>query len=452
MKPEKFFDMIGNADDEMIEKALDAMENKTKNKKPAIGRVLCAAALFALAAGVVLVTYGRAKNDAPIHIDPTGAVTEEKEKGTEQGDDKQEYQTHAYYTNITELSAPKNEIYLNDSKGSTAPTMFLPADYLITERHFGKKYPEDVWNEIQADFCEFYGMGYDDFLALIPEKWTQTEFCTASVRVYNEDGSATDEYRFHEYGFNFTATGENGQKDIGIGMCREGTPIGQIITDDEDSYKYSVINGSKVMIIAFGQTQFYTASFTSGGINYYATMFGVDENDIEEFLSAIISPLRSDIKDASSDEGGYYAEAITADMLNDDTKDVFCGAYIDASGKYTVLLTDVSEETVQKVCQSLGINEKTTVFKEGKYTLSYLTELQDKISDGMVERKFPFVWGSGVYESLNRIVIQVEEGTPDELIEKVLALDVIGGAIMAEEMSGGFVTYEDIAAVTTYIE
>ena len=103
------------------------------------------------------------------------------------------------------------------------------------------------------------------------------------------------------------------------------------------------------------------------------------------------------------------------------------------------------------MCESFGIDEKTTVFKKGEYTLLYLSQLQEKITDGMINREFPFVWGSGVYEDKNRVVIRVEEGTEEGLIQKVLALDTIGGAILTEEMSGGIVTYEDIAEITTYV-
>ena len=67
--------------------------------------------------------------------------------------------------------------------------------------------------------------------------------------------------------------------------------------------------------------------------------------------------------------------------------------------------------------------------------MEYLTELQEKITQGMINKEFPFVVTSGVYETTNNIVIRATTNAEEELA-KVYALDTIGGAIQVEYGTG----------------
>lgn len=67
--------------------------------------------------------------------------------------------------------------------------------------------------------------------------------------------------------------------------------------------------------------------------------------------------------------------------------------------------------------------------------MAYLTELQTKITNAMVNKELPFVVTSGVYETTNNIVIRVTTNDEAELA-KVYALDTIGGAIKVEFSAG----------------
>ena len=90
------------------------------------------------------------------------------------------------------------------------------------------------------------------------------------------------------------------------------------------------------------------------------------------------------------------------------------------------------------ICKELGRSESNTTFVKGTYTLAYLTELQEKITNAMVNKEIPFVVTSGVYETANNIIIRVTTNDEAELA-KVYALDTIGGAIKVEFSAGAVV-------------
>lgn len=147
------------------------------------------------------------------------------------------------------------------------------------------------------------------------------------------------------------------------------------------------------------------------------------------------------VEDIPADANGSYNESVNSNDLAKETAAFFGGSYTDTNGNFVVVLTVDTAENRIAICKELGINESTTVFEVGTYTLEYLTELQSKISSGMVNKEFPFVTSSGVYETINRIKIRVTTDNEADLA-KVLALDTIGGAIVIERSTG--VVTEDL--------
>lgn len=135
------------------------------------------------------------------------------------------------------------------------------------------------------------------------------------------------------------------------------------------------------------------------------------------------------------DDNGEYNEAVAGSDLTKDTSEFFCGSYTDANGKFVIVLTEDTSANRAAICKELGRNESNTTFVKGTYTLEYLTELQEKITQGMINKEFPFVVTSGVYETTNNIVIRVTTNNEEEL-KKVYALDTIGGAIQVEYGTG----------------
>lgn len=141
------------------------------------------------------------------------------------------------------------------------------------------------------------------------------------------------------------------------------------------------------------------------------------------------------LEDVPADNKGEYNEEVNSSDLTKDTSEFFGGSYTDANGKFVIVLTEDTPANRTAICKELGRSEHNTTFVKGTYTLAYLTELQAKITNAMVNKEIPFVVSSGVYETTNNLIIRVTTNDEAEL-EKVYALDTIGGAIKVEFSTG----------------
>ena len=141
------------------------------------------------------------------------------------------------------------------------------------------------------------------------------------------------------------------------------------------------------------------------------------------------------IEDVPADSNGEYNEEVNSSDLTKDTSEFFGGSYTDANGKFVIVLTEDTPANRTAICREIGRSESNTTFVKGTYTLAYLTELQEKITNAMTNEEIPFVVSSGVYEMSNNIVVGVTTNDETEL-SKLYALDTIGGAIKVEYSSG----------------
>ncbi len=141
------------------------------------------------------------------------------------------------------------------------------------------------------------------------------------------------------------------------------------------------------------------------------------------------------VQDVPADSNGEYNEEVSSSDLTIDTSEFFGGSYTDANGKFVIVLTEDTPANRAAICRELGRSESNTSFVKGTYTLAYLTELQTKITNAMVNKEIPFVVSSGVYEMTNNIVVGVTTNDETELA-KLYALDTIGGAIKVEYSTG----------------
>ncbi len=132
---------------------------------------------------------------------------------------------------------------------------------------------------------------------------------------------------------------------------------------------------------------------------------------------------------------------VSAGILNA-YEEAWGGSYINEEGRTVILLTEDTPENRQKVFErNPDLLESNTEFRQAEYSLAYLTDLQEEISERMAAGKLPFVTVSAVREEINRIQVTVCLEDPDEL-EKLLALDETGGAIVVEYSSAGAVKEE----------
>ena len=141
------------------------------------------------------------------------------------------------------------------------------------------------------------------------------------------------------------------------------------------------------------------------------------------------------VQDVPADSKGEYNEAVNSSDLTKNTSEFFGGSYTDENGKFVIVLTEDTPANRTDICKELGRSENNTTFVKGTYTLAYLTEIQEKISNAMVNKELPFVVSSSLCETTNNIVIGATTTNETELA-KLYALDTIGGAIKVEFSTG----------------
>lgn len=87
--------------------------------------------------------------------------------------------------------------------------------------------------------------------------------------------------------------------------------------------------------------------------------------------------------------------------------------------------------TENKYVVCFGITESKTTFKTAKYSYNYLEQLQDKISNAMINKKLTFITTSALQDDTNNIKVTVTSNNENDW-NKVKELDTIGGAIEIE--------------------
>ena len=141
--------------------------------------------------------------------------------------------------------------------------------------------------------------------------------------------------------------------------------------------------------------------------------------------------------------GTPLADAVNPYNLSSEAAAVFGGSYLDESGNFVVVLTRDTPENRALICRELGRNETTVTFKTGTYTLLYLTELQNTISNSMANNELTGVVSSSVIEPNNNIVVSVLLDN-EETIEKLNTLDTNGDAIDVKEICIDYAPREDV--------
>ena len=131
--------------------------------------------------------------------------------------------------------------------------------------------------------------------------------------------------------------------------------------------------------------------------------------------------------------GTPLADAVNPYNLSSEAAAVFGGSYLDENGNFNVVLTKDTPENRALICRELNRKETTVTFKTGTYTLLYLTELQNTISNQMANNELKGVVSSAVMETDNNIRVSVQLDN-EETIDKLHALDTTGGAIDIKEM------------------
>ena len=144
------------------------------------------------------------------------------------------------------------------------------------------KLPYDVWKLIEEDFYTFANISYDDFVALIPEKFRMDmTFYSLATKGY-KDSEQDDEYRLHDYVFDCQS--DEGVQ-VTIALCNFEAPIRDCFIHDENP-EVSSVNGTPVTI--YGYDNMYMANFSYKGVNYDIETKDLDLNQLQELLANIM--------------------------------------------------------------------------------------------------------------------------------------------------------------------
>ncbi len=418
MKKESLIEAIGNIDEKKIERAGKRMEMESREKRGFAGwRIALVAACFAGIVAVVAlpIMSKKAPSIPQSDVVPGSSVSEGQKVGEES--EKQNGVMNQYTATI-------DNIVINRDTAAHTGSLYLPKDYIKREEYSKMKMSGDAWTQITECFEAEIGISYENFGSNLPESWKLSEFYGVTVRSYTNSTPALDKYVLSDYGLSYSGGGE---KAAFVSVSSKENPFLTYYYNFEP-FKDLVSTINSIPMIIVENNSLYHASFKAGDLSYYVAFVECTQEEVAEFLRGLVT---FSVAVNESDIGEVYAEAITADMLTAKTEDVFCGAYIDGSD-YIVLLTDVSDENIDTVCAEFGIDKNTAGFKEAEYTLSYLTEVHEKITEKMMTGEIPFVVTCGVYEIENRVVASVLEGASEDEKEQLLMLDTLGGAIAFE--------------------
>lgn len=254
---------------------------------------------------------------------------------------------------------------------------------------------------------------------VVPQNFKQTEIYKVYIRS-NPDIRKYD--LLHDYVFSY-------QKDEEHSIRIVLSTIGEPLRD------YYIVNADKISKIGdielkiFGGEKMYIASFKIKNIYFNIETDGITENELGELLKSIINEnqignnANINVEDKDVNVNEYPNENI-----NTDYPDYYAGKYIDENGNTVVLLCENNEINRRAICSLLGITKGKTIFKTAKYSYNYLTDLQGKISQKMIDKEFTFVTTSAVMEDSNNIKVNVISDNESDL-NKIKALDTIGGAI-----------------------
>jgi len=409
MKKEGLFDILGDIDNQYIKEA--HMKNKRKNNFvwAKWGRIAACFALLVLCIPIVTNLLPVEDGNTPI-AESLPINNNNKIEELQQSIDKEMTSEEQSHTLLV------NEV-----------VNVISEDMDVQIATFNKL-PYDVWMSVIEEFRELAGISYEEFTSKIPEKFECYRFYTLSIPEY-KDANLKEEYRLHDYVFEYHT--ESGG-DATIAICSNEEPLRDYFFKC-DNPKQSEINGVPVMI--YGYQNSFMVQFFYENIYYDIETSNVTLEELEELLVSITEVPETIIEDVPADNKGEYNEVVNSSDLSKDTSAFFGGSYTDTNGKFVIVLTEDTPANRTAICKELGRSENSTTFVKGTYTLAYLTELQEKITNAMVNKEIPFVVSSSVYEMSNNIIVGVTTSNETELA-KVYALDTIGGAIKVEHSAG----------------
>lgn len=300
------------------------------------------------------------------------------------------------------------------------------ADMDVKIEHYNSKLPEYIWQEILEEFKEYMGISKNEFEAKITDKFTQTNFYTVKIPGY-KDANLSDEYKKHDYVFEYKTENDG---EIRIALCKEEEPLRDCFFEFKG--KKSKIGNTELEISQYNNN--YMVTFEFNNINYDIETENITENELSELLQSILTENTN--KNIPVEDKDVDIKEQPNENINAVYPDYYAGKYIDNNGNNVILLCEDNESNRKEICKFLGITESKTTFKMAKYSYNYLEELQNKISQKMINKEITFITTSAIMDITNNIKVTVTSNK-DEDLKRLKELDTIGGAIEIQYNENG---------------
>lgn len=259
-------------------------------------------------------------------------------------------------------------------------------------------------------------------------------------KVFVKPNSKSVEYsKLRQYVLMYYEETDKDPSFIEITFTTEEKVLGCMLPDEADMNS-SIINGKEVKLFKgdyLGDRNKIVgnAFFEISGYKFFIEAHKTDEN---EFLDTVKSILNLPIVNTKSDKNIGVQEQPN-EVLNKNYPEYYGGKYVDNNGNNVVWICEDNITNRKEICKFLGITESKTTFKTAKYSYNYLEELQNKISQKMIDKEFTFVTKSAVMEDNNNIKVTVISSNESDL-NKIKALDTMGGAIDIEYNTNSRIT------------
>ena len=170
---------------------------------------------------------------------------------------------------------------------------------------------------------------------------------------------------------------------------------------------------------------------------------GVDKGGEEEDPNTGDLPDGAYVGDAPS-QPGADAYQLLMDHFGETLPDWFGGAYVDGSGALMVLLVegqDPGDKSLElKVLDVVGA--LPVGFTSAKYSRNDLMRMNDELLDLLDGKGLPATWG--IYDDQNRIILDVSEPLPDDLLAAIAKIDPGDDAILIRVIGESAVVTPDL--------
>ncbi|MBR1852449.1 MAG: DUF4367 domain-containing protein [Lachnospiraceae bacterium] len=264
-------------------------------------------------------------------------------------------------------------------------------------RSLNDKWSPEAWERMEQEFESMLGIGYAEFQASIfpgeADAWVNQN----AYALYTRSAKFDDPEEYHLYHYAFVYVKATGAGTARVAVSAPWSPLTDYYLDEAVlEPEKSVINGAQLYIYEW-QNRWFT-SFEWQGICYEVETTDLTEEEMVKLIRSLMA------------SGAHHASETDSDSAT-------------MAG-----LADGKGSTPQTAQQTEDVPVDESTYHEARTYSAEIMDLQERISQGMVDGELPFVIESAIYENPDRIVVTVT--TQDEaFLAQLRNYDTVGGLL-----------------------